>query len=298
MASKEGWLERHTSWAVWKPWQRRYFLLRDNELSWHVDADAVEAERGTAAAIPWDISTCVVTDRQDVEHAFTIVDSEGRTLFIKAGDSEEKRRWMEALKPLHYGSSTFDVITRYICNAVLADVTNEEDTRHPRLDEFAGALLFTDISGFTKLSEKLRARAGSTPEAGGEILNKLINSFFSSIINVVLSHDGDVIKFAGDAMFVVWRCPKLAEAPGADEAAGGSARGRSSRQSTEAYRAAALQAAACAVDVMALDGQEVTGGGVTEVLKLKCGIGVGACDDQRKTAQHVRPPARHLASVL
>ena len=68
------------------------------------------------------LSVCLL---KDVEHAFTIVDTDGRTLFIKAGESEEKRRWMEALKPLHYGSSTFDVITRYICNAVLSDVTAE-----------------------------------------------------------------------------------------------------------------------------------------------------------------------------
>ena len=42
------------------------------------------------------------------------------------------------LKPLRYGSSTFDVITRYVCNAVLADVTTE-DVQHPQLAEFAGA---------------------------------------------------------------------------------------------------------------------------------------------------------------
>ena len=106
MASKEGWLERHTSWAVWKPWQHGYFVLRDNRLSWHVDADSVEEERGTAKAVPWDISQCVVTDRQDVVHAFTVCSTDGKQLFIKAADAEEKRRWMEALKPLHYGSST------------------------------------------------------------------------------------------------------------------------------------------------------------------------------------------------
>ena len=46
-------------------------------------------------------------------------------------------------------------------------------------------------------------------------------------------------------------------------------------RATAAYRAAAKQAAACAVEVMSLDGQKVTGGGVTEVLRLKCGIGLG-----------------------
>ena len=80
MATREGWLERETSWAVFHPWQRRYFLLQNNHLSWHADPEHV-GERGKSGRVPWDISKCVLTDRQDVENCFMIHNSEdGRTL--------------------------------------------------------------------------------------------------------------------------------------------------------------------------------------------------------------------------
>jgi hypothetical protein len=171
MATREGWLERETSGAVFHPWQRRYFLLQNNQLSWHSDPEHV-GERGKSGRVPWDISKCVLTNRQDVENCFMIHNSEdGRTLLyappapppncqatplsrtctqnhhetfvriglrrVRAPNEEEKRRWMEALQPLHYGSSTFDVITRHVCDAVLANMSAEVPD-HPHLERFSG----------------------------------------------------------------------------------------------------------------------------------------------------------------
>lgn len=57
------------------------------------------------------------------------------------------------------------------------------------------ALLFVDITGFTRLSTLLDVEA----------LSKAINSYFEMIISEVLSHGGDVLKFAGDAIFAEWQ---------------------------------------------------------------------------------------------
>ena len=57
------------------------------------------------------------------------------------------------------------------------------------------ALLFIDINGFTKLSTMLDV----------EFLSKVINSYFEMIVGEVISHGGDILKFAGDAMFCEWR---------------------------------------------------------------------------------------------
>lgn len=54
------------------------------------------------------------------------------------------------------------------------------------------ALLFIDISGFTKLSTLL------DPES----LSKAINAYFQLIVDNVLESKGDILKFAGDACFV------------------------------------------------------------------------------------------------
>jgi len=56
------------------------------------------------------------------------------------------------------------------------------------------ALLFVDISGFTKLSTMLDV----------EELSKAINSYFELIVHEISVHGGDILKFAGDALFAEW----------------------------------------------------------------------------------------------
>ena len=97
--SKEGWLEREVSWSVFRPWQPRYFVLRNNELSWHSGPDTV-SERGTGKTIPWDIGKCVLTNRPDVENCFMVHrTTDGRTLLVKAATPEEKHRCQADPRP-------------------------------------------------------------------------------------------------------------------------------------------------------------------------------------------------------
>jgi class 3 adenylate cyclase len=63
-------------------------------------------------------------------------------------------------------------------------------------EEFEGAVLFVDISGFTMLTNRLSGMS----EAGIEDVTRHINTYFSAIIDEVYSHGGDVLKFAGDAL--------------------------------------------------------------------------------------------------
>ena len=60
--------------------------------------------------------------------------------------------------------------------------------------ERESALLFCDMSGFTKLSTMLDA----------ESLSKVINAYFDMIVSEVIQHGGDILKFAGDAFFAEW----------------------------------------------------------------------------------------------
>lgn len=61
-------------------------------------------------------------------------------------------------------------------------------------------VMFADVSGFTKLSE---AMAKHGPE-GAEYLTKHLNSYFSQMVKIIASEGGDIFKFAGDAMIVLW----------------------------------------------------------------------------------------------
>jgi class 3 adenylate cyclase len=75
-----------------------------------------------------------------------------------------------------------------------AKVQNNQTTSVPLIQRFHGALLFVDISGFTALSLKLDV----------DTLKNHINNYFSKMLCIVEKWGGDVIKFAGDALFIVW----------------------------------------------------------------------------------------------
>eukprot|EP00468_Gymnochlora_sp_CCMP2014_P001612 CAMPEP_0167741370 /NCGR_PEP_ID=MMETSP0110_2-20121227/821_1 /TAXON_ID=629695 /ORGANISM="Gymnochlora sp., Strain CCMP2014" /LENGTH=603 /DNA_ID=CAMNT_0007625419 /DNA_START=120 /DNA_END=1927 /DNA_ORIENTATION=+ len=70
----------------------------------------------------------------------------------------------------------------------------------PFRQDYETVVLFADVSGFTKLSEKF-ANRGSR---GHELLKKHLNSYFEVLMRESTSQGGDVFKFAGDAILVVW----------------------------------------------------------------------------------------------
>ena len=70
----------------------------------------------------------------------------------------------------------------------------------PDIKKFPAAILFLDISGFTSLNEQL-AQLGPR---GPELVSKHINSYFTSLIEAVSEHGGDVLKFAGDALICLF----------------------------------------------------------------------------------------------
>ena len=63
-----------------------------------------------------------------------------------------------------------------------------------------GTLVSADISGFTRLTEQL----SSMGRRGAEELTDLLNSCFGSMIRICLEEGGDVIKFGGDALLVLF----------------------------------------------------------------------------------------------
>lgn len=159
------------------------------------------------------------------------------------------QEWVSEIR-LMSGTYVFDMITRYVPNVLLQRLANDESLTQPSMDAFDGALLFTDISGFTALSEKLSKEYG--PEEGSEELNRAINAFFQKMIGVITKHDGDIIKFAGDAMFVVWQCSASMD-----------------------LRASVLKACQCAAALEVFNGDRVAAGRAHVALSLHMGVGAG-----------------------
>ena len=63
-----------------------------------------------------------------------------------------------------------------------------------------GSVVFVDISGFTKLSEKL-AKVG---KEGAEQVTDAIEACFTDLLSVAYANDGSLIKFGGDALLLLF----------------------------------------------------------------------------------------------
>jgi class 3 adenylate cyclase/tetratricopeptide (TPR) repeat protein len=64
--------------------------------------------------------------------------------------------------------------------------------------EMEGSIAFVDISGFTKLSEKL-ARKG---KVGAEVLTEKLGTTFAELLTVAYENGGGLVKFGGDALLL------------------------------------------------------------------------------------------------
>ena len=73
---------------------------------------------------------------------------------------------------------------------------------HPdaRFAVVPGSLVSLDISGFTALSERLQAKG----RVGAEELILLISGVFEGLIAIAHGHGGDVLKFRGDALLLLF----------------------------------------------------------------------------------------------
>ncbi len=61
-------------------------------------------------------------------------------------------------------------------------------------------LLFADVSGYTRLTERLAALG----RVGAELLTEAVNGCFTALIDEVLERDGEVLRFGGDALFIAF----------------------------------------------------------------------------------------------
>jgi class 3 adenylate cyclase/tetratricopeptide (TPR) repeat protein len=88
-----------------------------------------------------------------------------------------------------------DSLRPYLPRLLIRWLGENPDATHQELE---GSLVFVDISGFTKLSERL-ARRG---KVGAEDLTNAIGACFSRLLGIAYGNGGGLIKFGGDALLV------------------------------------------------------------------------------------------------
>lgn len=114
----------------------------------------------------------------------------------------------------------------------------------PTSQRFPAAVLFADVAGYTAMAVSLAQRG----PAGAEDLIRLLNAYFGQLIDIVINHGGDIIKFAGDAALILW--------PALDES----------------LPVVTQRAAQCGLELQQVLGQYP----VAEGLRLSLRVGIGA----------------------
>lgn len=92
------------------------------------------------------------------------------------------------------------LLASFVPGAVLAELSARGPLQAAKAEPFEGVVLITDLSGFSRLASELSREAD-----GMEKLTALLNDGFSTLIDIIQRYGGDVLKFAGDALIVVWR---------------------------------------------------------------------------------------------
>jgi adenylate cyclase len=87
--------------------------------------------------------------------------------------------------------------TKYVSSEVV-----EEMIAHPERLKLGGhrrevSVLFSDLAGFTNMSEKLSAEA----------VANVINLYLNAMTRIIMAHEGTVDKFIGDAVMAFWGAP-------------------------------------------------------------------------------------------
>lgn len=85
-------------------------------------------------------------------------------------------------------------------DAWLPRVARRASGQPPTCDRYCAALLAVDITGFTRLTDRLE-REG---DRGVEEVASLLDDRFGLVIDCVTKHRGDVLRFAGDALVAGW----------------------------------------------------------------------------------------------
>ncbi len=69
-----------------------------------------------------------------------------------------------------------------------------------------GSLAFVDVSGFTRLTERLATKG----KVGAEEMNELLNAMFTQLLGVAYEDDAGLVKWGGDAVVLLFEGPEHA----------------------------------------------------------------------------------------
>ena len=65
---------------------------------------------------------------------------------------------------------------------------------------YHASVMFVDVSGFTAMSDRL----ATLGPRGAELLSRTLDRCFGPVLDLCSKHEGDVLRFSGDSVLVIW----------------------------------------------------------------------------------------------
>lgn len=117
-----------------------------------------------------------------------------RTRLAEFDDASDSFNQM--VEGLREGNVIRDLFGKFVPTSVAADMLHSPGGLEPQMAD--ATILFVDMQGFTALTARLEPR----------VLVKVLNDYFSDLVEVIESEQGVVTQFQGDAILAVFNVPR------------------------------------------------------------------------------------------
>jgi class 3 adenylate cyclase/HAMP domain-containing protein len=124
-----------------------------------------------------------------LKQAHDDLESKNKTLDETLSNLKDSMRRVEFLEQLK------GELAKFVPGAVKRLLEQNPDATELEKDEKDVSVLFLDIAGYTRLSEQMDPRQ----------LNRLVQNYFSSFLEIIREHQGDVNETAGDGLMVIFQ---------------------------------------------------------------------------------------------